>query len=46
MAPASKVKELALFTDGTEAVCAEVLLGMLELLLGLMFSTSGAFLLL
>lgn len=46
MAPESKVKGLILFTDCMEAACAEVLLGILELVLDLMFSTSGAFLLL
>lgn len=46
VAPESKVKGPALFTDCMEAACAEVLLGMLELVLDLMFSTSGAFLLL
>lgn len=47
VAPESKVKGPVLFTDCMEVACAEVLLlGMFELFLDLMFSTSGAFLLL
>lgn len=45
MAPESEVKGPTLFTDCME-VCAIVLLGVLELVLDLMFSTSGALLLL
>ena len=45
-APESRAKGPALLTDCTDVPCAEVLLGMLELGLDLMLSTSGAFLLL